>query len=215
MAARGDARREQILYAAMVVFAEQGYHRASLAGIAEQVGISQAGLLHHFPTKQHLLTAVLGERDQLDQAWLGELDPDSRVGPRVLVNLLRLVDRNRRLGGLVQIYTALSGESVTDAHPARGWFTARYAEVTGQLEGALRTGVDEGAIRQDTDCDQLAREIIAVMDGLQLQWLLRPDEVDMVACFHGYATRLARSIATDPAPVEELLDAAVPTPINR
>jgi AcrR family transcriptional regulator len=215
MVARGDARREQILYAAMVVFAEQGYHRASLAGIADQVGLSQAGLLHHFPTKQHLLTEVLGARDQLDRAWLRELDPDSNIGPRVLVNLLRLVDRNRRLGGLVQIYTALSGESVTEDHPARGWFTNRYAEVTERLEEALRLGADLGTVRPDTDCGQVAREILAVMDGLQLQWLLRPDEVDMVACFHGYATRLVRSIATDPVPVETLLDAAVPTPVTR
>jgi AcrR family transcriptional regulator len=213
MVTRGDARREQILYAAMVVFADQGYHRASLSGIAEQVGISQAGLLHHFPTKQHLLTAVLEARGRLDQEWLRELDPDGDTGPHALANLLRLVDRNRRLGGLVQIYTALSGESVTDEHPARPWFVARYTRVTESLENSLRRGVDEGSVRAGTDCAALAREVLATMDGLQLQWLLRPAEVDMVACFRDYAIRLVRSIAVDPGPFEVLLDTAVPTPI--
>ncbi len=211
MVTRGGARREQILYAAMVVFADHGYHRASLAGIAEQVGISQTGLLHHFPTKPRLLTAVLEARDRLDREWLAELDPDSRTGPRLLVNLLRLVDRNRRLGGLVQIYTALSGESVTDDHPARAWFTDRYGRVTASIEDGLRGGA--ASLHADVDCAQVAREVVAVMDGLQLQWLLRPDEVDMVAAFRGYATRLTRSIALDPEPVVAMLATAVPVPL--
>ncbi|HEX6344483.1 TetR/AcrR family transcriptional regulator [Umezawaea sp.] len=211
MVTRGDARREQILYAAMVVFADHGYHRASLAGIAEQVGISQTGLLHHFPTKRHLLTAVLEARDRLDREWLAELDPDGRTGPRLLVSLLRLVDRNRRLGGLVQIYTALSGESVTDGHPARAWFTDRYGRVTASVEAGLLAGA--AAMRPGVDCALLATEVVAVMDGLQLQWLLRPDEVDMVAAFRDYATRLVRSTALDPEPVVALLASAVPVPL--
>jgi hypothetical protein len=158
---------------------------------------------------------VLEARDRLDHEWLREADPHGHTGPRALVNLLRLVDRNRRLGGLVQIYTALAGECVTDEHPARTWFVARYARVTESLEHSLRRGVDEGSVRADTDCAALAREVFAVMDGLQLQWLLRPAEVDMVACFRDYAVRLVRSIATDPGPVVALLDDAVPTPIKR
>jgi AcrR family transcriptional regulator len=212
MVTRGDARREQILYAAMVVFADHGYHRASLAGIAEHVGISQAGLLHHFPTKAHLLTAVLETRDRLDREWLADVDPGGRSGPRLLVALLRLVDRNRRLGGLVQIYTALSGESVTDDHPARAWFADRYGRVTASVEDGLRAEAD--ALRPDVDCALLAREVVAVMDGLQLQWLLRPEEVDMVAAFRDYAARLIRSVAVDPEPVVALLGTAVPVPLG-
>jgi AcrR family transcriptional regulator len=212
MVTRGDARREQILYAAMMVFADHGYHRASLAGIAEQVGISQTGLLHHFPTKSNLLTAVLEARDRLDREWLAELAPDGRTGPRLLVNLLRLVDRNRRLGGLVQIYTALSGESVTDDHPARAWFTDRYGRVTASIEDGLRAGA--ASLRGDVDCALLAREVVAVMDGLQLQWLLRPDEVDMVAAFRHYVIRLIRSVVLDPEPIVALLAVAVPVPLD-
>jgi AcrR family transcriptional regulator len=211
MVTRGDARREQILYAAMMVFADHGYHRASLAGIAEHVGISQAGLLHHFPTKSHLLTAVLEARDRLDREWLADLEPGSRSGPHLLVALLRLVDRNRRLGGLAQIYTALSGESVTDDHPARPWFADRYGRVTASIEDGLRAGAD--GLRPEVDHALLAREVVAVLDGLQLQWLLRPEEVDMVAVFRDYATRLIRSVAVDPEPVVALLATAVPVPL--
>src|ERR1700733_8951486 len=64
--AKGRERREAILAAADRLFAQQGFRGASLAAIASQVGLSEAGVLHHFPSKEHLLLELLqlrGERD--------------------------------------------------------------------------------------------------------------------------------------------------------
>ena len=71
MAARGAyasglARREAILRAASEVFAAHGYRGASLALIADRVGMSAPGLLHHFPTKEHLLIDLLALRQERD-----------------------------------------------------------------------------------------------------------------------------------------------------
>ena len=52
-------RRDQILRAAGEIFAEKGFHSASLAEIARQVGITPAALYRHFPSKQHLLGQAL------------------------------------------------------------------------------------------------------------------------------------------------------------
>ena len=57
--ARGRARRDQLLDVALEPFAAKGYRGASLSAIAEQVGLSEPGLLHHFPTKVALLEATL------------------------------------------------------------------------------------------------------------------------------------------------------------
>ena len=57
--ARGRARRDQLLDVALELFAAKGYRGASLSEIAEKVGLSEAGLLHHFPTKVALLEATL------------------------------------------------------------------------------------------------------------------------------------------------------------
>jgi hypothetical protein len=51
-----------------------------------------------------------------------------------------------------------------------------------------------GEIRQDVDCHSLAAEIIAIVDGLQVQWLLNPDQVDMTTVFLDYINRIRRSI---------------------
>jgi AcrR family transcriptional regulator len=64
--AKGRERREAILAAADEVFAERGFHRASLSTIATRVGLSDAGLLHHFASKEHLLLELLELRHEHD-----------------------------------------------------------------------------------------------------------------------------------------------------
>ncbi|WKK70569.1 TetR/AcrR family transcriptional regulator [Rathayibacter oskolensis] len=61
--AKTAARRAEIVSAGLEVFSASGYHAASLREIAEKVGLSQAGVLHHFANKWELLSAVLTLRD--------------------------------------------------------------------------------------------------------------------------------------------------------
>ena len=61
---KGDLRKVDIIKAALVIFARDGFAGASLSNIAKVAGISQVGLLHHFPNKLALLQAVLDHRDQ-------------------------------------------------------------------------------------------------------------------------------------------------------
>ena len=59
-APKGEKRREELLDAALQVFSLEGYSGASMAQVAGIVGISVAGLLHHFPSKQDLLGGIAG-----------------------------------------------------------------------------------------------------------------------------------------------------------
>ena len=65
-------KREQILKAAVEIFGNKGSTNGTLADVAEQVGITHAGVLHHFGSKQKLLLEVLAYRDQADVAELAE-----------------------------------------------------------------------------------------------------------------------------------------------
>src|ERR1700720_423511 len=60
---RGEESKETILAAARQLFSKRGYRGTSLASIAEAAGLSQPGLLHHYPSKDALLLAVLASRD--------------------------------------------------------------------------------------------------------------------------------------------------------
>src|SRR5919107_1273183 len=67
---RSGRRRAEILEAAMSVFGERGYANGSLQDIADRVGMTHAGVLHHFGSKEQLLIALLEYRDDADVAEL-------------------------------------------------------------------------------------------------------------------------------------------------
>ncbi len=192
-AARGAAARERVVHSALRAYATNGYSGSSLAGIASAAGLTTAGLLHHFPSKEELLIAVLQERDRLD----GErFHLRGFVGLDALDALVKLVEANVSTPGLVRAFTVLMGESTAEEHPAGRWFQERYPRRRNNLAAALRAGIDSGQIRPDTDSDALAAEIIAMMDGLQVQWVLNPETVDMARIFAHYIGTVRQAIQT-------------------
>ncbi|GAA3371079.1 TetR/AcrR family transcriptional regulator [Streptomyces sannanensis] len=178
--AKSEERRAEILRAALEVIAERGYRGASLNAVAERVGLTQQGLLHYFPTKETLLVAVLEERDQWDTG------SGSRSGQSWPLELLgSLVEYNAMRPGIVQTFSALLGESVTEGHPAREFFTRRYVQVREDMADSLR-GEYGDRLPGGLTPEQAAPLLVAVMDGLQYQWLLDPEAVDMPAAFRDF-----------------------------
>ncbi|MEE1766471.1 TetR/AcrR family transcriptional regulator [Streptomyces sp. SP18BB07] len=177
---RGEERRAEIVLAALEVIAERGYRGASMAAVADRVGLTQQGLLHYFPTKEALLVAVLRERDRWDAV------PDS---PLRLDLLGSLVEYNAMRPGIVQTFSALLGESVTDGHPAREFFTERYERVRGSMAEVLRAEYGD-RLPSGLTPERAAPLLVAVMDGLQYQWLLDPGTVDMSGAFRDFLALL-------------------------
>src|SRR5688500_2675049 len=62
--AKTAAKRAEILRVALEAYAASGHQGPSLRTIAEAVGLSEAGVLHHFASKDELLVAVLEARDE-------------------------------------------------------------------------------------------------------------------------------------------------------
>ncbi|MFB7723261.1 MULTISPECIES: TetR/AcrR family transcriptional regulator [unclassified Nocardia] len=190
---RGDDRREQIIDQALKSFAENGYRNSSIADIAERCGLSQPGLLHYFPNKAALLAAVLEYRDRLDTDRLG-MNLQLR-GKDALGQLVRLVEHNMHVPGLVQLFTVVTSEAVTVDHPARDWVVNRYRVLETYLAGALDGGIADGTLRSDIDTAAIACQITAMMDGLQLQWLLDPERVNMAELFRAYIDGLTAQLS--------------------
>ncbi|KZM77709.1 MULTISPECIES: TetR/AcrR family transcriptional regulator [Cellulosimicrobium] len=198
---RGGRRRQEILDVAAAAFATRGYHGASLAEIADEVGISAPAILHHFRTKEGLLTALLHARDAEDaDGDDGPARASSRPhGLAYLDHLVATVARNVARPGITQLYAVLSAESVTDGHPAQQWFRDRYVGLRALVERALEEALERGEVPVGTDVEQTAAAIVAVMDGLQVQWLLDPDRVDMVAVTRRTIDALVAALGAAPA----------------
>jgi AcrR family transcriptional regulator len=207
---KGQQRRQQILDAAMEMFAQGGYAGTSIASIAEKAGLTLPGLLHHFPSKMSLLLAAMEERDHETGRLLAAEteDRDPRTGRRlspagltwrqVLDDSRRVMRHNAGKRNLVQVFAILNGESLIDGHPAQPFFRRRSAYLLAFMQAAFQAGIDAGELRPDLDPQQLAYELIAMMDGLQIQWLRDPEDVDLAASFDAYVRRLEQSIQAEP-----------------
>lgn len=183
--ARGQARRDEILRAAVEVIAERGFRGSSIAAVAEKVGLTQQGLLHYFPTKDDLLIALLQARDEWDTGG----SPEAVEHTWAIANLETIVEANAARPELIRTFSALLGESVTEDHPAGAYFHGRYRRTRRNVEGILYREWGERLPSGLTPAEA-APLLIAIMDGLQFQWLHEPDEVDMVAGFRAFVRLL-------------------------
>ncbi|MFJ2740303.1 TetR/AcrR family transcriptional regulator [Streptomyces sp. NPDC087440] len=191
----GEARRQQILDTAIEHFGQWGFHASSMARIAHDCEITQGGLLHHFRSKEDLLLSVLAQSEQHDMEQLFATDPATVVEGMEAV--IRLAESNTRRPGLVRMFNVLVGESGNQGHPAHTYFRARYERVLDHTVGVLRAGIARGELRPDVDVLELAQEQIAVMDGLQFQWALAPEAMDMPGRLRAYMDRMLRSVTVD------------------
>ncbi|MEU4656127.1 TetR/AcrR family transcriptional regulator [Streptomyces sp. NPDC023723] len=183
----GDPRG-RILAAALTVFSSRGFRGGSLNDIATAAGLTRAGLLHHFPSKQAVLLALLEKRDaELDIASPPEGTPllqlIDRIGP-----LTEEVVANREM---VQLSHILTAEASGEAHPAREWVARRYSQFRAHLASAVRRSIETGELRADLDPEAFGALILAVVEGSENQWLVNPERVDPAKVVHQLRTLCA------------------------
>ncbi|WP_022886805.1 TetR/AcrR family transcriptional regulator [Glaciibacter superstes] len=177
---KGKARRQQIVDEAFAVFGRSGYHSGSLREIAKRVGLTPAGVMHHFASKEELFTEVLRQRDSLVQHAAGDFIEDS-----LFDQTRNVVAYNQTTRGLTSLYTVIAAEATDAGHPAHEYFKERYATRASSAREVLADAQRDGIIRTDLDVTHASRLIAAVMDGLQQQWLL-DESVDMSATFEEF-----------------------------
>lgn len=172
---RSAATRRVILDAALKLFASGGFNSAPLADIAREAGITQAGLLYHFPTKADLLLAVLQEREQRN---IEDEERERASGMDWFQAFLHTLEVNERHPALVQLFAVVSAESITDNHPAHQWFVERYERIVSEAAEKLSEVIDERKLPEGSNCVMVARWLVGLADGLRLQWLLSPEAVN-------------------------------------
>ncbi|MGW7547296.1 TetR/AcrR family transcriptional regulator [Streptomyces sp. NPDC054770] len=176
---KGERRRAQIIEAAFTAFGQVGYRNASMVQLAAACGVSRAGLLHHFPTKESLLEAVLEERERQDDEHFFQSGAVTQDGLEYFASMIRLVAHNQANPLIVSLFAVLSSEATAADHPARPYFVTRYERARGQMQSAVDDLARRGLLRPHVEASGLAADLIAFIDGLQIQWLLSPDAIDM------------------------------------
>jgi AcrR family transcriptional regulator len=154
-----------------------------LREVAKRAGITHAGLLYYFPTKEALLAAVLERRDAEDAVREQLHAPPGR---EVLRHWIALAEYNVAHPGIVELYSRLAAEAVTPDHPAHDYFVRHYRIARRSAFESFRVLAENGELRPGIDPRVVALSFMALSDGLQVQWLTNPDEVDIVGALRHY-----------------------------
>ena len=187
---RTRASREKIIHSAMESFAQKGFRGAKMADIAQAANLTGPGLLHHFPSKTHLLMEVLKERDRIDSERIKAILQKNNND--ILEVGIELVEHNQTTPGIIQLFNLLVAESISPEHPAHEYFKTRYHNGREAWVQIITQGQQEGNIRSDIPAENLGVLLFAVMDGLQVQWLMEPEKVDMAHIFRVFIDLLKK-----------------------
>ncbi len=188
--AKSRRTREALLDSAFEVFAESGYRAGSMRDIAARVGMSEAGLLHHFPNKGALLAAVLDKRDSDNN---GTIPLGAIAGIPTLRALISVADKSANQPGVVELFCMLSAEATARDHPAHGYFVDRYESIRDDVTAAFASIEHDGLLMPGVSPRQAAVATIALWDGLQVQWLLDRSAVDVAAGLRAFLTTIVNA----------------------
>jgi AcrR family transcriptional regulator len=172
---KSGERREQILQAAYEAVDEHG-ERASLQDIADRVGVTQPALTYYFPTRDDLLLAVLEWRDVMGKSTAHAAGSTGGMVENMVASARHTTDHP----GLAKLYVTLSAAATDPESPAHAYFTERYRNIAGEVTKELEAYQERGGLRADESAEHLARVLLAVLDGLQVQWMHDPS-VDIAA----------------------------------
>lgn len=141
-----NARRAQIVQAAIDTVNDLGYPRASLAAIARRAGVAKSAIVYYFASKDHLLLHVVERvftalEDLLEKAVAAHEEPAARLRAYAEAHLAYVDGHRADIAAGTEIVISHRGD---DGVPL---YLTGTEEDTALLRGILKDGMDQGAFR--------------------------------------------------------------------
>jgi AcrR family transcriptional regulator len=176
--AQGRAGRDELLAAALRVFARRGYRQAGVDEIAAAAGYSKGALYWHFAGKEDLLLALLEERVDAPMremvTLLESAPPERDMSVEASRAFAQRLSRQRDAALLEREYWSLA---IRDPE-----LRVRYAERQTELRGALAGALEARARHLGTPdlpmpAEDVARIVMSIIGGLSVDELIEPGSV--------------------------------------
>jgi len=192
---RDPDKPQQIIDAAVRVFARTGYYNSRVSDIAREAGIASGTIYLYFRTKDEILVTLFREKMAL---WVeharreiaGEADPVARL--RKLVGLhFAVLEQDPDLAEVVQIelrqgHKFFRGAS---AHEVGSYFAL--------IQSILEDGIASGRIRADVPVKVATKMLFGAMDQLATSWVLGKRAYRLADAADAVATIFLRGVLTD------------------
>lgn|GEM_PF-1641172 len=196
---RGEVRRDRILAVATSHFGRRGFQGARLVDIAADAGVTDAGLLHHFPTKKALFDAVV---DRRDNTYAGMWDAEIVTARQMFDAFIASVRASASDRDLARFRRTLAAAAQLEGHPAYGHLADTLQQALDGLVPFLEQCRDRGELRADLNAEQVVLEALAMNSGMRELWLQLPERIDYPEALAAAVDALYQRIKADPADVE-------------
>jgi TetR/AcrR family fatty acid metabolism transcriptional regulator len=192
---RDPDKPQQIIEAAVRVFARKGYFNSRVSDIAREAGIAAGTIYLYFKTKEDILTTLFREKmaefvAKLWKAMADQPDPVSKVRRLVYLHF-DLLERNPELAEVVQIELR-QGQKFF-----RGASSQEIASYFALIGSVLEEGVVAGRFRANLPVKVATKMLFGAMDQMATSWVLGKREYRLADTADAVADLFLQGVAVN------------------
>lgn len=196
---RRSATRARLLEGALEVFAERGFHGASVEDICDRAGFTRGAFYSNFASKDELVLALFQATTDRLLEQIAALLPDLANQPVTLLDaVLGLLDEaapDQRQWHLISTEFTLHALRQPEAAAALNQQRAMFRD---QLTRLVEEITKASGLRMSVPPQQFVRLVIAVHEGARAQSLLEPDLVPAGSLEHAFLPLVLDAVSSRP-----------------
>ncbi len=175
---QGEQTRKTIIEVTTKLFAMRGYAGTSLDLIAKEAQTSKSSIFWHFENKEDLLFTVV---DRAMSEWEVKAGTEILAQPNPPRQLAKLVDLYRELAqdrpDTLRLLLGLLLETADANQDVKQRFQRMYRGYRTSIQIVIDEGVAQGHFTKAVPSDHLSAMVLAIFDGMFIQWFLDPEAV--------------------------------------
>ncbi len=170
---RNSNRREQIIDAAIKVFADKGFYNAKVSDVAHTAGVADGTIYLYFKNKDDLLISLFESKMEkiLDRftATLQTASSAKEKLKRFIQLHFQLIEEDQNLAGVFQVELRQSSKFLKDYHNQK---FIDFLNVIGQI---IKEGQQSGEFRNNIRINTTKLAVFGAIDEIARQWILTPE----------------------------------------
>jgi AcrR family transcriptional regulator len=166
-----DQRRRQFAGAAVAVIAREGLEGLTMRDVAKEAGFTTGALTHYFQSKDEVLIAASEHGAEVVRPMMDEAAAGMSARAALQDLLHTILPTSTAMKAQWRCWLAF-WERGAHSPQVQRVMRERYFEYMNRVSTVIRRAQEQGEAPRDIDVEHVAREIIALIDGLGVQVLL-------------------------------------------
>ena len=195
---RSSERKDQIINAAIKVFADKGFYNSKVADVARVAGVADGTIYLYFKGKDDLLISLFESKmEQILDRFTSTLQASSSATEKLrhFIHLhFQMIEEDQNLAEVFQVELRQSSKFLKDYHNQK---FIDFLNIIGQI---IKEGKLSGEFRQDIRINTTKLAIFGAVDEIARQWILTTEPKSQLK---DIATELTRTFLTGLSPSKQ------------